>query len=194
MQAMIVTAPAAQSAVEASTLSAIAGACRDQETLRFRYCDYAGATTARVVEPHRLVHTGRRWYLVAWDTNREDWRTFRVDRIQPRMSTGARFDARQPPARDLAAYVARGASFSALPRVRIKMLASAEVVSKRLPPGVGTVEPCDGDACFLEVGAGSYESLAMHLVLLGVDFEVTEPEEFVREVRRIAERYQRAIS
>jgi predicted DNA-binding transcriptional regulator YafY len=194
MQTMIVTAPAAQSAVEAKTLSAIAGACRDQEALRFRYCDYAGATTARVVEPHRLVHTGRRWYLVAWDTNREDWRTFRVDRIQPRISTGARFDARQPPARDLAAYVTRGASFSALPRARIKMLAAADVVSKRLPPGIGTVEPCDGDACFVEVGVNSYESLAMHLVMLGVDFEVAEPEELVREVRRIAERYLRAIS
>lgn len=194
MQTMIVTAPAAPAAVDGRTLSAIAGACRDQETLRFRYCDYAGATTARVVEPHRLVHTGRRWYLVAWDANREDWRTFRVDRIQPRISTGTRFEARQPPARDLAAYVTRGVSFSAVQPARIRMLASAEVVTKRVPPGIGKVEPCDDATCILEVGAGSYESLAMHLVLLGIDFEVREPEELVREIRRIAERYLRAIS
>jgi predicted DNA-binding transcriptional regulator YafY len=194
LQSMIVTAPVAESAVGAGTLSAIAAACRDQETLRFRYQDYAGTATVRSVEPHRLVHTGRRWYLVAWDTTREDWRTFRVDRIQPRISTGARFEARQPPSRDLAAYVTRGMSFSEVRRARIKLLAAAEMIRKRIPQGIGTVEPCGENACILDVGAASYESLAMHLVFLGVDFEVSEPEELVREIGRIADRYRRAIS
>jgi predicted DNA-binding transcriptional regulator YafY len=67
--------------VDAGVLSAIAGACREAETLRFVYRAQDGAQTRRHVEPHRLVHTGRRWYLAAWDRNRDDWRTFRIDRI-----------------------------------------------------------------------------------------------------------------
>ena len=91
LQTMIVTPAGGAAAVDAQLLSSIAAACRDTLTLRFRYRDHAGTATARLVEPHRLVNTGRRWYLVAWDTGREDWRTFRVDRIQPRPATGAAF-------------------------------------------------------------------------------------------------------
>jgi predicted DNA-binding transcriptional regulator YafY len=109
LQAMIVTPDGTGcTSVDARVLSVIAGACRDQEILRFRYSDHAGAASARSVEPHRLVNTGRRWYLVAWDSDREAWRTFRVDRIQPRIATGPRCAPRDPPARDLAAYVLRG--------------------------------------------------------------------------------------
>ena len=66
-------------AVDAGTLSAIAAACRDCECLQFRYQSRGGTASERQVEPHRLVHTGRRWYLAAWDMDRENWRTFRVD-------------------------------------------------------------------------------------------------------------------
>ena len=74
--------------VDAGTLSAIAAACRDHEELRFRYHSRDGSPSVRAVEPHRLVHTGRRWYLAAWDTDRNNWRTFRVDRIQGGQTTG----------------------------------------------------------------------------------------------------------
>lgn len=83
--------------VDAQTLATVAGACRDREQLRFDYEARTGETSVRRVEPHRLVYTGRRWYLLAWDTGRQDWRTFRTDRIQPRLPTGPRFAAREPP-------------------------------------------------------------------------------------------------
>jgi len=102
-------------AVDAGTLSAIAAACRDCESLRFRYRSRDGAASERQVEPHRLVHTGRRWYLAAWDTNRENWRTFRVDRIEPRLKTGVRFAPREPPGGDFAAYVSKSVSYVPYP-------------------------------------------------------------------------------
>jgi predicted DNA-binding transcriptional regulator YafY len=192
LQAVVVMPAGAGSSVDARTLSTIAGACRDQEALRFRYRDYGGKVSSRAVEPHRLVSTGRRWYLVAWDSDRKDWRTFRVDRMQPRLTAGLRFAPREAPARDLAAYVAKGLTHAPPCRARIKLLVAAEAVAERLPPYMGLIEPIDERSCFFEAGASTFESLAMHLVLLGVDFEVAEPAELVQQVRRLSDRYRRA--
>jgi predicted DNA-binding transcriptional regulator YafY len=191
LQSAIVMPARMESAADARMLSVIAGACRDLEMLRFRYSDRGGVASARSVEPHRLVNTGRRWYLVAWDTDRADWRTFRVDRIQARVTTGSRFAPRDPPSADLAAYVSRGA-WAPTCGARIKLFAAADVVAERLPPGIGVLEPIDRQSCFFEIGASSYERLAMHLVFLGVDFELNGPSELVAEVGRLAERYRRA--
>jgi len=96
--------------VDPEVLTAVAAACRDQRRLRLRYPGRAGVTT-RDVEPHRLVHTPRRWYLLAWDVDRGDWRTFRVDRIQgPVGPPGARFTPRQLPSDDVAAFVSHSIS------------------------------------------------------------------------------------
>ncbi|NEW57393.1 WYL domain-containing protein, partial [Nocardia cyriacigeorgica] len=76
--------------VDPEILTAIAGAIRDKHRLRFDYHSHDGTTTLRITEPHRLAHTGRRWYLIAWDADRADWRTFRVDRLRPRTPTGPR--------------------------------------------------------------------------------------------------------
>jgi predicted DNA-binding transcriptional regulator YafY len=81
LPAVTVSLVSPRSAVSLNVLSAVAAACRDNLQLRFAYRDSRGAATARVVEPMRLVHTGRRWYLAAWDVDRGDWRTFRVDRV-----------------------------------------------------------------------------------------------------------------
>jgi predicted DNA-binding transcriptional regulator YafY len=191
LQSAIVMPARMESAVDARMLSMIAGACRDLEMLRFRYSDRGGVASTRSVEPHRLVNTGRRWYLVAWDADRAAWRTFRVDRIQARVTIGSRFAPRDPPSADLAAYVTRGASAPTC-GARIKLFAAADVVAERIPPGIGVLEPIDGQSCFFEVGASSYERLAMHLVFLGVDFELSGPSELVEEVGRLAERYRRA--
>jgi predicted DNA-binding transcriptional regulator YafY len=191
LQSAIVMPARMESAVDARMLSVIAGACRDLEMLRFRYSDRGGVASTRAVEPHRLVNTGRRWYLVAWDTDRAAWRTFRVDRIQARVTTGLRFAPRDPPSTDLAAYVSRGA-WAPTCGARIKLFAAAEAVAERIPPGIGVLEPIDGQSCFFEVGASSYERLAMHLVFLGVDFELSGPSELVEEVGRLAERYRKA--
>ncbi|GGL29835.1 hypothetical protein GCM10014719_34040 [Planomonospora parontospora subsp. antibiotica] len=83
--------------VDAATLTAVAAAIRDHERLRFDYRDHGGATGPRTAEPHRLVYTGRRWYLLAWDTGRADWRTFRADRMTLRTPNGPRFTPRTPP-------------------------------------------------------------------------------------------------
>ncbi len=96
--------------VDPACLTAIAGACRDGQRLRFLYRARDAAESRREVEPHRLVMLGRRWYLVAWDTRRSDWRTFRVDRISEPASTGVRFEARGLPGGDATAYVRRSIS------------------------------------------------------------------------------------
>lgn len=192
LQAMIVTRPGSRTSVDAKILTVVADACRDQQKLRFRYSDRAGAPSTRLVEPHRLVNPGIRWYLVAWDADREDWRTFRVDRMQPRVTTGERFVPREPPAKDLAAYVSRGVWYAPPCRARVKLLAPAEAVADRLPPCGAMLEPIDASSCYFEIGASTFERLAWHLVFLGVDFEVSEPAELLEEVRRLAGRYQRA--
>lgn len=99
--------------IDPAVLTELANACRDTERLRFEYRDHGGSTTRRTVEPHRLVCSERRWYLVAWDVDRADWRTFRADRIVPTPPHGPRFVPRQPPAEDLAAYVSKGVSTAA---------------------------------------------------------------------------------
>jgi predicted DNA-binding transcriptional regulator YafY len=197
LQSMIVT-PTGTSAytppVDINKLSAIASACRDNETLRFRYSDHGGKASSRNVEPHRLVNLGgRRWYLVAWDTDRNDWRTFRMDRIENQPSSGIRFAPRDPPATDLAAYVSQGIAYAPPCRARIKLFVAAETVASFLPPGTGMVEPIDEQTCMFETGAATYESLAMHLVLLNCDFEVTAPAELIEEIRKFSKRYQRSI-
>ena len=85
----------------------LAAAVRDHERVRFAYTARDRAGSSREAEPHSLVNAGRRWYLVAFDCGREDWRTFRVDRIDGPASTGARFHPRELPAKDAAAYVSR---------------------------------------------------------------------------------------
>ena len=193
MQSSIVTTRRTREAVESRTLSIIAGACRDREALEFRYRDHGGALSSRNVEPYRLVHTGFRWYLVAWDTKRRDWRTFRVDRIEKRVATGARFAPRDPPARDLAAYVARGIWIAPPSRARVKLRISAGEVAARWPASSAMVEAIDRKSCWFEMGASTYEALASYLVLFGVDFEVGEPPELVAELRRLRDRIAESI-
>ena len=121
--------------VDVERLSVIAGACRDHEGVRFNCHNRTGAPSARVVEPHRLVHTGYRWYLVAWDIGRKDWRTFRVDRIEGKMKTSTRFRPRKPPEGDFAAFVSKSLSQVTYPyRARVTLHASVDVVAKRIPP------------------------------------------------------------
>ena len=181
--------------VDAGMLTTIAGACRDHERLRFAYLGKEGAPTQRDVEPSGLVHTGRRWYLVAWDVGREDWRTFRVDRIQNKVSTGTRFVPRSPPDKDLAAYVAR--SMSAVPypvRARVVLFAPAEEVAPRVSPMMGKVEPLDDRTCRLDTGGPSFEALAAWILHIGVDFEVSDPPEFRERLRVLGDRMVRAAS
>jgi predicted DNA-binding transcriptional regulator YafY len=185
--------PSAGPTVDAEALAVIATACRDHDRLRFAYRSHAGASSRRLVEPHRLVHTGRRWYLVAWDVDRADWRTFRADRVGPRLSTDRRFVPRDPPADDIAGYVARAVS-STRDRYQATVILRAPVsaVIDRVPRWVGTVEPIDDESCLLRTGADWLGGLAVYVAEIGVDFEVVEPPEFVDRVRELADRFRRA--
>ncbi|WP_062429984.1 helix-turn-helix transcriptional regulator [Herbidospora daliensis] len=180
-------------AVDATVLSALATACRNRERLRFDYRAHDGSSTLRVVEPYRIVSWGRRWYLVAWDVDRDDWRTFRVDRVAPRVPTGPRFPPRDPPEGGAAAYVARGVSSAAWRwRARVVVHARADVVTERVNPAVGVVEAVDEGTCVLDTGAESISSLAVHLGLLDLEFDVSEPPELIEHLRLVAERFMRA--
>ncbi|WP_327680846.1 helix-turn-helix transcriptional regulator [Kitasatospora sp. NBC_00458] len=195
IQAYTVAVPADRPAptVAADVLTALVSACRDQERLRFDYLDHSGAPTRRTVEPYRAVNWGQRWYLVAWDVEREDWRTFRVDRIQPLTPTGPRFTPREPPGGDIAAYVSRRVSSAAWRyHARVTVHAPAAAVIERINPAVGTVEAVDAGTCVLVTGADTVQTLAVYLGMLDLDFDVTEPAELVVHLRRLADRYARS--
>jgi predicted DNA-binding transcriptional regulator YafY len=178
--------------VSAETLTAITAACRDHQQLRFDYSSHEGRQSQRRVEPYRLVNWGRRWYLVAFDTDRGDWRTFRADRITPRIPTGPRFTPRDLPG-DVIDHVKRGVSSAAWRyRARITVHAPAEQITDRINPAVGTVEAVDEGTCILDTGADSVETLGVYLGLLDADFTVTGPPELVDYVRVLSRRYQRA--
>ncbi|WP_079007942.1 WYL domain-containing protein [Streptomyces sp. XY431] len=195
LQAYTVTVPADRPApaVSAEVLTTLVSACRDRERLRFDYLDHGGSSTLRIVEPYRAVNWGRRWYLVAWDVEREDWRTFRVDRIRPRTPAGPRFAPRELPGGDAASYVARRVSGAAWRyHARVEVHAPAAAVIERINPAVGSVEAVDASRCLLTTGADTVQSLAVHLGMLDLDFDVTEPPELVAHLRRLASRYTRS--
>ena len=181
--------------VDPETLTAIASACRDLVRLRFAYRSHDGTTRRRLVEPHRLVHTGRRWYLAAWDCDREDWRSFRVDRIEPRPSTDRRFEPREPPYGDAAEYVARSIS-SQRDRYQATVILHAplDAVAHRVPHAVGTLEAIDDRSCLLRTGADWLGGLAVYVADIGVDFTVVDPPEFAARVRELAGMFTRAAA
>ncbi len=111
---VLATLPASGPMVDPQALTTIASACRDRERLRFAYRSREDQESRRRVEPHSLVNLGRRWYLVAWDCDREDWRTFRMDRLERPAPAGGRFEPRTLPAEDPAAFVAAGLRASAV--------------------------------------------------------------------------------
>jgi predicted DNA-binding transcriptional regulator YafY len=106
LQSAVVPLPAGAAPVSPDLLGTLALACRDAERLRFAYVDGSGKPSRRHVEPYRLVSTSRRWYLVARDIDRDDWRSFRLDRISQPLPTGQRSSPADPP--DAAQFVAEG--------------------------------------------------------------------------------------
>ncbi|MEU3451871.1 YafY family protein [Streptomyces thermolilacinus] len=187
-------APAEDRQADATVLTRLAGACRDSERLRFAYRDHDGASSRRTVEPHRLVCTERRWYLVARDVDRDGWRTFRVDRITPTPPHGPRFEPRTPPAEDLAAHVSRGASTAVYAeRAVIRLHTSARDAARVVGVFGGVVEAEGDTTCLLRTGAPTLDALVVHLMLLGLEFEVVEPGELVGHLSSVRDRPNRAL-
>lgn len=182
------------STVDPGVLTELAGACRDSERLRFEYRDHGGSVSRRTVEPHRLVCTERRWYLVGWDTDRSDWRTFRADRITLTPPHGPRFEPRAAPAEDLAAYVSKGVSSTAYAvEGVIRLKVPLERAAERISPSAGVLEAIDEHSSLLRTGAASLDVLVIHVMLMGFDFEVIEPQELTDAIRTARDRLSRAL-
>jgi predicted DNA-binding transcriptional regulator YafY len=188
------TLPAGGPTVDPQHLTVIATACRDSECLRFAYRRRDGTDSRREVEPHSVVNRGRRWYLVAWDRGREDWRTFRIDRLSRPASTGVRFEARTLPAKDAAAYVERSIAGAPTRFEAVVVLnAPAEEITARIPAYWGSVTAIDAETCEFRTGDDDLGWLAVRIAMLGVDFEVSEPPELVEELRTLGLRLRRAV-
>jgi predicted DNA-binding transcriptional regulator YafY len=191
MQAVTVQPRTGGPVVGQEVLTVLGAACRDRERLRFDYLDHGGAASRRTVEPYRLVHHWRRWYLLAYDVDRADWRTFRADRIVPKPPTGPRFTPRELP-EDAAEYVAKGVTSRAYRfQARVVLHASVEAVTQYTWSGLGTVTALGDDSCELVTGFQSLDALAMFTGMLGVEFEVKEPPELAQRLRVVAARLTR---
>jgi predicted DNA-binding transcriptional regulator YafY len=190
--AMVAIRPPEGPTVDPAVLGTISANIRSAEVLRFDYVAYSGAESRRNVEPHRLVLWGRRWYLVAWDRDRTDWRTFRVDRISPRTPNGPRFTHRDPPDGDVAEYLRRKLGFDMWPiRPKVRLHAPASEFTGKVN---GIVTPIDDRTCLLELASDSYELAALVVGMLGVGFEVESPPEFAEHLRALSERFAAAAT
>ncbi|WP_433384624.1 helix-turn-helix transcriptional regulator [Micromonospora sp. KLBMP9576] len=179
--------------VDPDALLAISEATARRERLRFDYTSHSGDGTVRDVEPHTLVNWGRHWYLVAWDADRDDWRTFRVDRLRPRTPGGPRFAPSEPPDGDVTAYLSRQLSTGPWAvRASVTMHGPAATVADLVWPGMGAVEPVDDTTCLLHLGGDSAADLAWMVTSVGVDFTVTDPPELVDAIRALGDRCRRA--
>lgn len=176
------------------TLTVMASTVAGQERLRFAYRAKDGTESRRLTEPYRLVSTGRRWYLVAYDLDREDWRTFRVDRVSQPFATGSRFTPRELPTGSAAEYL-RQSMYRRQETYEyfVTFAAPADAVAARIPAWLGTPEPLDEHSCRLRATTGdAVHWLAVRLAMLECEFTVHEPEELVRCVRELGRRLTRA--
>jgi predicted DNA-binding transcriptional regulator YafY len=176
--------------IDADELALIAAACRDGVRLRFEYTSKAGEATTREVEPAAAVHTGWRWYLVAYDLGRDDWRTFRIDRIAGRPRTGARGTRREIPGGDAAAFVKqsiRGGEGD-VARGRIRLRAPADVIGARVPSRYATVVPDGADACVVTTTGRWTREFLVWMAMMDAELTVLEPPELVEEAGRIVTR------
>jgi len=193
-RAVVLHRPAAD--VNASLLARLAGASRDHVELAFAYADGQGKASQRRVEPVGLVHASARWYLVAWDTGRDDFRTFRVDRFTSAPELGARFAPRPPPeGGDLRKYVSRALSTAPYEaRASVIVHTPLEVMRRRVSASEVLLEPIDAERCRLRAGASTPAHIVAWMLMLGVDFEVEEPAELIEHVRLMRARLGRVLS
>ncbi len=181
--------------VDADILTAIAEAARDHTGLRFEYRRPGGRSERRRADPQRLVHSQGRWYLLAFDPDRSDWRSFRVDRMVLRTPGGPRFVPRADPAEGAAEFVTRGIEqFTRRYAATIRLFSPAEEVASWLRPEWGDLEAVDERSCLFRTRNDSWESIVLGLGLSGGEFEVVEPVELGDYVATMAARLTRAAA
>ncbi|GAA2820757.1 helix-turn-helix transcriptional regulator [Nonomuraea rubra] len=193
LRAMTVSAAPAGPVIPAETLTMIAQSCRDRERLRFHYTARGGAPTEREVEPHRLVALGGRWYLVAYDLTRHDWRSFRLDRLAQPRNTGVHFLPRPLPGGDVAAFVRTAAQVPTTRTVVALVHAPAEHVRGKVGQW-GEIEAIDRDRCRLTMTSTSLDWPTQALGNVGAEFEVLEPADFVEHLRDWGTRFLNAVA
>lgn len=188
----------AQTDVEPELIRTLAAACQQNTRTRFDYRTHAGQATRREVEPYRVVNARRRWYLLAFDLDRQDWRTFRLDRLTlPAFHAGPRFDPRPLPSDDPRGYVL--ARLERLPwayQAEVIVDESAERLAERLLPNA-VIEPLDQHTSRVRLSADSARLLAPWLGMLDADFRLADPErdvELAREIDQVRRRYTRALA
>ena len=171
--------------VDPDSLATLSIACRDREQVRFDYERADGDVAARLVEPNQLVSTGRRWYLVAWDVRRDDWRTFRVDRMTSPSLAGVRFPPRPLPTEDAAAFVEQ--SFGALRAqhevgLEVTVAAPAAAAVGNISWLGGTVTAIDDSSCRVALVGEDPSWLVVGVACLATEFDVTLPDDAPPEV------------
>jgi predicted DNA-binding transcriptional regulator YafY len=177
--------------VDPDVLAVLAAACRHSEGVVFGYRDHHGLRSRRSTEPLRIVHTGRRWYLVARDRDAGAWRTFRIDRITEPAPTGRRHTVEDPP--DPVALVAEAIGIAPWDlQARLLLYADARTVAKHIPPSMGVVEPDGEGTCIVRIAANDLAALVDYVVRVPYDFEVLEPDALREAVRAQADRLRRA--
>lgn len=192
LQSATLAVPGTGPKVDADVMIAIAAAIRSEHRLRFDYASYDGRASSREVEPHRLVVMGRRWYLIAWDPERDDWRTFRADRITPKIPGGPRFTPRELPEAEITARLQRGVGTATWRYdARVLLHAPAADVRAKLPLPV-EIEELGPDRCEIRVGSDTPQMLTLYLGLLDVDFEVIDAPELSAALTTLADRLRRA--
>jgi predicted DNA-binding transcriptional regulator YafY len=189
-----VSVPGARSShIDPKALATTSAATRGRQRLRFSYVDGQGRTSERHVEPLRLVHTGRRWYLAAFDMDRDDWRPFRLDRSPTARTTGTRPARRKAP--DPVELVSRGIAIEVWAhRAVVTLEAPLERAARSIPRTVGALEPINAERSRLVIGADDLEWLARFLLNLPFAFEVVEPADLRRELANIGQRLVVAYS
>jgi predicted DNA-binding transcriptional regulator YafY len=181
--------------IDAGLLATLAGACRDRVGLRFGYVSREEKASQRHAEPSAVVHSGYRWYLVAFDLDRDDWRTFRIDRIRGRVRTGERGRRRTVPGGDPAAFVRQQlrTGYAGEPEAapgRIRMLTAAATMRARVPDRYATVEPDGEDACVVTTRGAWSRSFLVWMAMLDEPMEVLGPPELADAARSLVARLQ----
>jgi predicted DNA-binding transcriptional regulator YafY len=172
--------------VDPEVIMTLARACRDEVVTGFDYPS-GGEVRRRRIEPYRLVASDRRWYLFAYDLEREDWRSFRVDRMTDVSAATWRFRPRAAP--DAATYVQESVASRVYPhQARFLVHAAADAVRAQIPASAAVVRPRGAKRCEVRSGAGSLDFVLLHVVLLGHDFEVLDPPELKDRCRALADR------
>lgn len=185
------TPDAVDNPVDLDTLMTLARACRDHEHVTADYVARDGTPSRRRLEPYQLVTTGRRWYLLAYDRDRDDWRTLRLDRMSAVRAAGSTFAPRPAPdAREYLRHSISSAPYRYVARVRYRLPAS--VVARHFSPQSVTVEPDGDDACVVTAGGDDPQRMVLHFAMVGAEFQVLEPAEVKAAACAVGKRLHRA--